>query len=147
MALQAKELMIGDLVHLYVNDNGITNEDVKVVGLSEDYITILNKFGIDEEYCEDDVIDGVSAIFPISLTPEIGKANGFQYSTDKDEVEWYLKQNSYPYEDWGYTFEHNVFEYENIGLSVRKQLYYVHEFQHALRLCGLSELADNFKIE
>ena len=25
-------------------------------------------------------------------------------------------------------------------------LYYVHELQHALRLCGLNELADNFKL-
>ena len=25
-------------------------------------------------------------------------------------------------------------------------LYYVHELQHALRLCGFNELADNFKV-
>ncbi|MBQ0088527.1 MAG: hypothetical protein KBT27_04250 [Prevotellaceae bacterium] len=27
------------------------------------------------------------------------------------------------------------------------QIKYVHELQHALRLCGLNDLADNFKIE
>lgn len=32
----------------------------------------------------------------------------------------------------------------NVG-SIRLNCYYVHELQHALRLCGLNELADNFK--
>lgn len=32
--------------------------------------------------------------------------------------------------------------YNNGQVTVK----YVHEFQHALRLCGLNELADNFKI-
>ena len=29
---------------------------------------------------------------------------------------------------------------------LRINVFYVHELQHALRLCGLNELADNFKI-
>lgn len=29
---------------------------------------------------------------------------------------------------------------------VHKCGHYVHELQHALRLCGLNELADNFKV-
>lgn len=31
--------------------------------------------------------------------------------------------------------------------SVHKCGYFVHEYQHALRICGLNELADGFKIE
>lgn len=30
--------------------------------------------------------------------------------------------------------------------SVHKCGYFVHEYQHALRICGLNELADNFKV-
>ena len=32
-------------------------------------------------------------------------------------------------------------------VGIVEQFYYFHELQHALRLCGLNELADNFKIE
>lgn len=30
--------------------------------------------------------------------------------------------------------------------KVHKCGYFVHEYQHALRLCGLNDLADNFKV-
>ena len=143
--MKAKELMIGDLVHLYVNNGGITNEDVKVVGLSEDSITILNKFGIDEEYSEDDVIDGVSAIFPIPLTPEILEANGFKYK-EKDNEWWHYDE--FPFSDFqiGYEDEDDkrvIFNFDTTNIKVN----YVHQLQQALRLSGLGELADNLKIE
>ena len=32
----------------------------------------------------------------------------------------------------------------NVFNNIFAQIYYVHELQHALRLCGLQELADNF---
>lgn len=141
----AKELMIGDLVHLYVNNEGITNEDVKVVTLCEDSITILNKFGVDEEYREDDVIDGVSAITPVPLTEEMLKANGFKYK-EIDNEWWHYDE--FPFSDFqiGYEDEDDkcvIFDFGTTNIKVN----YVHELQHALRLCGLNELADNFKIE
>lgn len=37
--------------------------------------------------------------------------------------------------DWGYRYITSIYH-----------LRYVHELQHALRLCGLDELADNFKV-
>ena len=37
--------------------------------------------------------------------------------------------------DWGYRYITSIYH-----------LRYVHELQHALRLCGLDELADNFKL-
>lgn len=143
--MEAKELMIGDLVHLYVNNEGITNEDVKVVELSEDSITILNKFGIDEEYSEDDAIDGVSAITPIFLTPEILEANGFKYK-EKDNEWWHYDE--FPFSDFqiGYEDEDDkrvIFNIDTTNIKVN----YVHQLQHALRLCGINELADNLKIE
>lgn len=146
--MKAKELMIDDLVHLYVNNDGITNEDVKVVTLCEDSITILNKFGIDEEYREDDVIDGVSAITPIPLTEEILMANGFECPFE----ECVFEMRSMEYSIYVCLKRHCI----NIQVNfreiadeafIRVHCKYVHELQHALRLCGLNELADNFKIK
>ena len=37
--------------------------------------------------------------------------------------------------NWGYRYINTIY-----------RLHYVHELQHALRLCGLDELADNFKV-
>lgn len=85
---------------------------------------------------------------PIPLTKEILKANGFSGSKiDKqyvlyDETDCPLfsivirKKNNMRYGFW-------------IPVSwYGKGCYldYIHELQHALRLCSLNELADNFKI-
>lgn len=147
--MKATELMIGDLVHLYVNNNGITNDNVKVVVLSEDSITVLNKFGIDEEYSEDDVIDGVSAITPILLTEEILKANSLivgRNVVNEDLIircDWF-NDHTHPVL-WAI---HIVSHEPNIFLHCVLDIHthYVHELQHALRLCGLNDLADNFKL-
>lgn len=85
---------------------------------------------------------------PILLTEEILKANEFEC----------------PFEDG--VFELRSMEYSiyvclkrhciNIQVNfreiadeafIRVHCNYVHELQHALRLCGLNELADNFKIK
>ena len=83
---------------------------------------------------------------PIPLTPEILEKNGFvfdcgfwtianprynnvtmvtYYSIDDDVADAFLG--------------HWVFD-ENYAID------YIHQLQHALRLCGLNELANNFKI-
>lgn len=89
---------------------------------------------------------------PIPLTEEILKANGFKLESD------------------GYNWYHPTFSPEQVyvhvalrkngnvrRVEVKKQrahfyrdtlpyAFPVHELQQVLRLCGLSELADNFKI-
>ena len=77
---------------------------------------------------------------PISLTEEILKANGFDHNGNK--LSYYVKDG-----DW-------VFTIREIGgmlaISLADDyavLAYVHELQHTLRLCGLNDLADNFKIK
>lgn len=71
---------------------------------------------------------------PIPLTEEILKANGFI----KGDI------------DFGYSLFSDVsfmIDIDNAEKGiVTKEMRYVHEVQHALRLCGLNELADNFKI-
>lgn len=82
---------------------------------------------------------------PIPLTEEIFKANGFE-------------KNPY-YEEWVKPLNNQYkLRVSNKHISVvRGGTYpfnfvgnptkYVHELQHALRLCRLNELADNFKIK
>ena len=75
---------------------------------------------------------------PIPLTPEILKKNG-----------WKETEYCYEYRDYKNTIQCclpdmigriNGVEIENFKCE------YVHQYQHLLRLCGLHELADNFKI-
>lgn len=70
---------------------------------------------------------------PIPLTPEILEKNGFVYNcfdrwmNNRYDVAIAVKDEF-------------MFIWERI------QLNYVHELQHALRLCGLNELANNFRV-
>lgn len=96
--------------------------------------------------------DGFLEYEPIPLTEEILKANGLTLHRDT-----YYLNLGYLGNDWVRSIievhlckqvvigiECNYFEYTN---RVHLIANYVHEFQHALRLCGLNDLADNFKIE
>ena len=83
---------------------------------------------------------------PIPLTPEILEKNGFVFDSDF----WTIADPRY----------NNVrmVTYYSIGDDVADAFLghwafdenyaidYVHELQHALRLCGLNEVADNFKV-
>ena len=83
---------------------------------------------------------------PIPLTPEILEKNGFVFDCDF----WTIANPRYNNvrmvrycsidEDATDAFlGHRAFD-ENYAID------YIHELQHALRLCGLNELADNFKV-
>lgn len=73
---------------------------------------------------------------PIPLTAEILEKNGCIMVDKGDYGEWHIKENpNIPL--WQHT-EFIIFG----GIEI----HYVHELQHALRLCGLNELADNFQI-
>lgn len=80
--------------------------------------------------------DGKLVAEPIPLTEEILKANGWTY----DDIDYAWCLDKFP--DL-YKHEEGFCNYYD-GIEVR--LNYVHELQQALRLCGLNELADNFKV-
>ena len=80
---------------------------------------------------------------PIVLTPEILEKNGFikvnsqRYDYGYPDTDCYIKVNP----------KKNMIHMN--GRNANSNLYshsFVHELQHALRLCGLNELADNFKV-
>lgn len=80
---------------------------------------------------------------PIPLTEGILKANGWRY-------DYIFKIWVYEDED---KMDFSVTIDEIRGMSVSRYKYYpvifityVHELQHALRLCGLNDMADNFKV-
>lgn len=80
---------------------------------------------------------------PIPLTPEILEKNGFikvnsqRYDYGSPDNDCYVKVNP----------KKNMIHVN--GRNANSNLYshsFVHELQRALRLCGLNELADNFKV-
>ena len=122
--MEATELMIGDWVGVF--DEGIMKDCRQV-----DWIR-TGEIGM--RYHK---VWAIGCIEPIPLTPEILEKNGWNHSnrlmiTRIDDNDFY----------WS----------EELGRILYKNQYnmcnckYVHNLQHALRLCGLDELADNFKI-
>ena len=83
---------------------------------------------------------------PITLTLEILERNGFELRNgflyhridDKPHHYDFKLENGGVFTSEGYTLQCCIYH-----LTIR----YVHELQHALRICRLNDLADNFKIE
>lgn len=111
------------------------------------------------DYCRSSL--GMKDITPIPLTEEILQANGFEVKEYIDpegyscfmelEKNSDIKGCSVIFMADG-TMRFNCFYIEdkekwyscNVSLYCR---HYVHELQHTLRLCGLNDVADNFKVE
>ena len=75
---------------------------------------------------------------PIPLTPEILEKNG-----------WKETQYWHEYQDGKNTIQCCLPDMRGIinGIEIEHfKCEYVHQYQHLLRLCGLNELADNFKV-
>lgn len=93
----------------------------------------------------------------IPLTEEILKANGFVIDEDNKNLTAYLygkkDANGYkisPYAHVVYGKYPNDFHFDVVGeyRQVKgNRFHYVHELQHALRLCELKNLANNFKLK
>ena len=121
--MEAKELMIGDKVM------------VKVLSQIPD--TYVLHTWTANDYSRD------IQVKPIPLTPEILEKNGFikvnsqRYDYGYPDTDCYVKVNP----------KKNMINVN--GRNANSNLYshsFVHELQRALRLCGLDELADNFKV-
>ena len=120
--MKANELMIGDWV-LY----------------NETHQQILEISGIDDEvYLETDELVHQSEIQPIPLTPEILEKNGFELK--EGEIGMYGVTTVPHYLCKGVPFE--VFcdgDPFAIWFKEPVNIKYVHELQHALRLCGIDK--------
>ncbi len=142
--MKATELMIGDWVIPRIWDADSTPS--KIVGIH--YNSYREKDYVDWVDCEvRDELD-MNDIKPIPITVEILEKNGFEQTGDSTfsisddgmrfNVTWWSKTMF----NVGFYRRGNNSPSEQCCLNVC----YVHELQHALRLCGMNELADNFKI-
>lgn len=140
--MKATELMICDWVQSWCED--YEPYEIVLVRMQVEFVShgiVHGKKGM--FYDETQLLGRKYGILePITLTAEILRENG--WTTD------------------GHTWEHNdvLFEIEgeynhkkyNSPLyiycgNIDTELKYVHQLQHALRLCGLNELADDFKVK
>lgn len=122
--MKATELMIGDWVGRVFDDKRII-EDYRQV----DWIR-TGEIGM--RYRK---VWSIGCIEPIPLTPEILEKNGW----------WYNVEDMWLHEEVGFFIEKFNGRFQCYDINQIK-LDSVHQLQQALRLCGLNELADNFKI-
>lgn len=129
--MKANEIQIGDWV--YSSFFGITQ--IKAIKEYEGYGWVVTT--TDENWKSD------ASLSPIPLTAEILEKNGFvkvnsqRYEYGHPNTDCYVKVNPKK------TMMHIN------GRNANSNLYlhiFVHELQHALRLCGLNALADDFKV-
>lgn len=118
--MKTNELMIGDWVQDLspVIIDAISNEDICTYQCKDGYITV-----------------NPSNLKPIPLTPEILEKNGWQCFNGSPYSVYQLKTQG------GYISLYNCikghFEIQISGLWFKIQ--FVHELQHALRLCGIEK--------
>ena len=135
--IKCRDLMVGDWV---ANRHGYSAQ-ITYVGI--EYATLecneVSPCRLDDKYYLPK---------PILLTPEILEKNGIKNRNDEyiisgwdDAGQWYITL-----EDFKSQFDFWFIKSSNRDLNVRGQIRYVHEFQHVLRLVGLTELANNFKV-
>lgn len=117
--MKAADLQIGDW---YTNSDGDICKVVKNLG------NVVWGQG-------DDVSDSTDTPNSIPLTTEILEKNGWWFYT---EDLWHHDEVDFSIEKWNGKFQ--CYGINQIELDS------VHQLQQTLRLCGLNDLADNFKV-
>lgn len=78
---------------------------------------------------------------PIRLTDTILTVNGWKGIVyESGHILYYIESVADSSLTMEYILEHNCFWFENIRIE------FVHELQHVLRLCGFTDLANEFRI-
>ena len=133
--MEAKELMIGDWV--------IHRGEPAIVYEIDEYYQRINTEpdGYDSIKCID-----ISEIEPIPITPEILEKNGWKVKKgfvqhgnfgDGPLMLWHTEENKILR---NFTHELEINDLSSYkGFRVRIECNYVHELQHALRLCGIEK--------
>ena len=141
--MKAADLMIGDWVGRVFDDKRII-EDYRQV----DWIR-TGEIGMRYQK-----VWAIGCIEPILLTPEILEKNGFERSviipskfyrnTDNERLIFCSYGSCYGlgYVHWNESNDADIMH----RLEVQQPIMYIHQMQHALRLFGLDQLADNFKV-
>lgn len=138
--MKTSELQLGDRV-------SCLGDPVRVTAVRTVYddrtnpIGIMSPLKIEYFFKEEDVK-------PVPLTTDILINNGFRQDTIGSGLIRHIDgaENLYVLVNYRHNGECRNVEISNGLYNLSCQCRYVHELQHALRLCGLSELADNLKI-
>ena len=125
--MKATDLMIGDWVCL--KDDTKSELPLKVDGVLTDDISLEGEGFLGG-------VDGL--IRPIPITPEILEKNGWK----RHKIYMDMKAADYINFSWTDKCDETLFQNRYYMCDCE----YVHTLQHALRLRGLNELAENFKI-
>lgn len=135
--MKANELMIGDWV-----GSTVSGKAYQVLEIGDPFVLVDNPGGVWLR----EIGMKYRIVEPIPLTVEIFEKNGWHKSSDGGWHTLTTKDNIYLEYHWGTS---RIAIREVLGVTEMvflKGKRFVHELQHALRLCGLNELADNFKI-
>ncbi len=137
--LQASDFMIGDWV--MVNDIEHTHplQVAEIFKKCGAYYTTLYWDGMPDNVNPETLAADVDKVFPIPLTPEILEKNGFEWTTRKSHMVSCIGTVRMI---WGfYKVCLSISDNSNDGECQISSLKckFVHELQHALRLCGIEK--------
>ena len=135
--MNAKELMIGDLVQNPLGWKARV-QSIKYTNIIKEQWEWLVRIGLNNETFQSNL--SLNEIAPIELLGTMLLDNGFKYSPFSNGIFTYKSDNGEfsCMEDKGYWL---FWVNEN---QIANHFHYVHELQHALRLCGFNEKADDF---
>lgn len=111
--MKANELMVGDYVYNH------RNWECSIVEIHKNSAVVIARHYGEEEFF-------LSELRPIPLTPEILEKNGFLQNGES----W-----------WYHDFRIVLSSSKGVSLicGVQKRFEFVHQLQHALRLCGIEK--------
>lgn len=142
--MKANELMIGDWVYV---SKDFTQKYHKIRALSNDEGAVLRGIYVNEYGIENNSVFSPNDTEPIPLTPEILEKNGFKPYIPEYHIETvYACQDVsnaiadelyalWPYQDGSFYLLLRVDGKD----MVRMYVHYIHQLQHALRLCNVSK--------
>ena len=149
--MKCKELQIFDWIQ---DHNGFP---IQIITVGEDYAYATFEGNEGDPWEFDDKDDQPEGI---PLTKEMLDANGFRYEKDYGQFyrsivgSYYNELNMCACVEWRESSEGRSIVYidcmkltdsKETSATIRRE-FYVHTLQQAMRLVGLSEIADNFKV-
>lgn len=131
--MKVSELMIGDIVTFKDCQNDKEHVIIKIWSINQDgeaFAFIDDYESLDEIVIDDEIVG-------LPITPEILEKNGWEYNNynneTENEEEYYVDRDGFEIHINGEKFEIRCIDAVNI------QLKYLHELQHALKLCGIDK--------
>lgn len=141
MARELMKLMIGDILMAY-HDDGETLHNFPVIidGLDNNGTLVDGGSYVSWKPMlkEDDDEENADELTPIPLTAEILEKNGWTRNGIFSDIK--IDENTF----FSWADRTGAILYQNGYYMCDCE--YVHTLQHALRLCGLTDLADNLKV-